>query len=167
MEVAEFAPPGPSSAWYAASSSISSDGSGAEGGELVCFSFFCGSDAASNCTATALQARVIIASMVTGNILNDYFTPVNDKLQTNANVKMDGDVCGVALWGDRDDVPTAVALRAGSAAPLLEYVTPGSMNAVDVVVDSDGVYMSVAGRHIPANVMGMGGDAYTFKFSLS
>ena len=59
---------------------------------------------------------------------------MNDQLQTNVNVKMDGDVCGIALWGDRDDVPTAVALRAGSSTPLLEYVTPGSMNAVDVVV---------------------------------
>jgi len=156
-EVTSFDPPGPSHAWYATGSSLSSDGSGAEGGELACFAYFCGAGANSNCSGTALQARVIIASLVTGNILTDYFTPVNDQLQTNANVKMDGDVCGVALWGDRDDVPTAVALRAGSSKPLLEYVTPGSMNAVDVVVDADGVYMTVAGRHVPANVMGMGG----------
>jgi hypothetical protein len=164
--VTEFAPPGPSSAWYAAGSSISSDGSGAEGGELACFSFFCGAGANSNCSGTALQARIIIASLVTGNIFNDYFTPVNDVLQTNANVRMDGDVCGVALWGDRDDVPTAIALKAGIAAPIMTYVTPGSMSAVDVVVDGDNVFFSVAGRHVPANVMGMGGDAYTFKFPL-
>ena len=71
-----FAPPGPSHAWYSTTTSVSSDGTGAEMGELACFGFICGNGPNSNCSGTALQARVIIASMVTGNILTDYFTPM-------------------------------------------------------------------------------------------
>ena len=101
-------------------------------------------------------------SLVTGKLLTDYTTPVNTQLQTNPTVKMDVDYCGVALWGDRDDVPTAVLLQAGNHTPVFTYVTPGSMMGVDLVDDgADGIFFSVAGKHVPANVMGNGGDAYT------
>ena len=86
----------------------------------------------------------------------------NDNLQTNPVIKMDADYCGVALWGDRDDVPTAVVLRAGSSDAVFSYVTPGSMFAVDLVEQQGQLYFSVGGKHTPANVMGEGGDAYTW-----
>ena len=114
----QITPSGPSKAWYSVSTAVSSDGTGAEMGELACFGFICGAGANSNCSGTALQARVIIASMVTGAVLTDYFTAVNDALQTNPVLKMDGDYCGLALWGDRDDVPTGVVLQAGNSTPV-------------------------------------------------
>jgi len=89
--------PSGSTPWYSVSTSISSDGSGVEDRELVCFGFG---------TGTFRAARVIIASMVTGKVLSDWTSPTNDQLQTNVNLKMDGKYCGVSLWGDRDDVPT-------------------------------------------------------------
>jgi hypothetical protein len=75
--------------WYSIVTSVSSDGSGAEDKELACFGFI---------TGRALSARVLIVSMVTGKVLTDYTTPTNAQLQTNPNVKMDGNFCGVALW---------------------------------------------------------------------
>ncbi len=40
------------------------------------------------------------------------------------------------------------------------------MFGVDLVVDSDSsVYFSVAGKHTPANIMGNGGDAYTWRIT--
>lgn len=148
-------PSGPSSAWYSMSTSISSDGSGAEDAELACFGYI---------GAGALSARILIVSMLTGRVLTDYETPANTQLQTNPAVRMDGKYCGVALWGDRDDVPTAVLLAAGNHTPAFTYTTPGSMFGVDLVVDGAQVYFSVAGKHTPANVYGNGGDAYvSFK----
>lgn len=71
---------------------------------------------------------------------------------------------GVSLWGDSDDVPTAVLLQAGLKDPVFTFVTPGSMSGVDVAVGAPGeVFFSVAGRHVPANVMSKGGDAYTWQ----
>ena len=108
-------PPGASSTWYSVSTSISSDGTGAEDTELSCFGFI---------GSGALTARVLVVSMVTGRILSDYTSPTNDQLQTNPNVKMDGKYCGVSLWGDRDDVPTAVLLQAGNSTPQCEWAAP-------------------------------------------
>jgi hypothetical protein len=47
-------------------------------------------------------------------------------------------------------------------------VTPGSMFAVDIAVDTvtateTTVLLSAAGKHVPANAMGNGGDAYAWK----
>ena len=147
----DLTPSGGSSAWYSVSTSVSSDGSGAEDKELACFGFI---------GAGALTARVLVVSMVSGAVLSDYTSATNDQLQTNPTVRMDGKYCGVSLWGDRDDVPTAVLLAANSSKPAFTYVTPGSMFGVDVVVDGTAVYFSVAGKHVPANTMGNGGDAY-------
>ncbi len=149
--------------WYSISAALSSDGSGAEDKELVTFSWI--DDA-------ALQARATIFSMVDGKLLTDYLTPKNAQLQTNPTVRMDGDYAGLCLWGDNDDVPTAVVLKAGSTKPIFTYTTPGSMFGVDIVVDhgastpaQDVIYFAVAGKHTPANVMGNGGDAYTWRIN--
>ena len=147
--------------WYSISCAISSDGSGTNNGELVTFSFIDGQ---------ALSARILIYSMVSGQLLTDYTTPKNAQLQTNPTVRMDRNYAGVCLWGDNDDVPTAIVLQAGSSNPVFTYVTPGSMFGVDIVVDAtastptqDVIYFSVAGKHVPANVMGNGGDAYSWQ----
>lgn len=56
-------------------------------------------------------------------------------IHTIPPLRSDGIYTAVALWGDADDTPTAVLLRAGSNTPLFNATTPGSMMGVDVVVD--------------------------------
>jgi len=147
--------------WYSISCALSSDGSGTAENELVTFSWI---------DAEALTARATMYSMVNGQLLTDYTTPKNAQLQTSPTVRMDGNYAGLCLWGDNDDVPTAVVLQAGKSTPVFTYVTPGSMFGVDIVVDkaastptSDTIYFTVAGKHVPANVMGNGGDAYAWS----
>lgn len=53
----------------------------------------------------------------------------NAKLQNDATVRMDGDLTVVSQWGDQDDIPTVVVLRAGSDTPVFSAVVgtpPGS-----------------------------------------
>ena len=100
--------------------------------------------------------------MLSGALLTDFLTPINSKLQTNPTVRMDGAYTGVALWGDEGDVPTAVLLKAGSNDPVFNFTSPGSMFAVDVVVDGTSLYFSVAGKATPANEMGNGGNACSY-----
>ena len=142
-------------AWYSDSSSLASNS--AAYGDVAAFGFL---------GSGALQARVLIYAAATGALLTDYTTPLNAKLQTNTYLRSDGDYVGVALWGDQDDVPTVALLKAGVAAPLFTYTTPGSMVAVDVVQGSPGeVYLAAAGKHTPANIVGNGGDAYTWRIT--
>ena len=133
--------------WYATSCAISSDGSGAADKELVTVGFI---------SADALQARVLIYSMVTGAVVQDYLSPTNAQLQTYPTVRSSGDYSCVCLWGDQDDVPTAIVMSATAAKPVFTYVTPGSMFGVDCVHDisastpaNDVVYFTVAGKHTP------------------
>jgi hypothetical protein len=143
--------------WYSDSSSLASNS--AAHGDVAAFGFLGGG---------ALQARVLIyeaSGAASGTLLSDYTTKKNTKLQTNTYLRSDGDFVGVALWGDSDDVPTAVLLRAGNNTPLFSFVTPGSMMGVDVLADGADVYLAVAGKHVPANVVGNGGDAYTWRIS--
>ena len=187
--VLAFSPvPSGATQWYATSAAISSDGSGKVEGEIATFAYI---------TDSALQARVIMYSMVDGSVLADYTSPANTALQTYATVRASGNYCGISLWGDNDDVPTAVVIAAGAAKPVFTYTTPGSMFGVDIVHDigqstptQDIIYFSVAGKHTPAvsrrrqgkcmrqryqflttpapfsppqNVMGNGGDAFTWQ----
>ena len=151
----------PTGEWYATSASISSDGSGAEESELVTYGWI---------TANALQARVTIYSMVTGRLLTDYISPANTQLQTFPTVRMSGNYAGVSLWGDNDDVPTAIVLSATKPTPIFTYITPGSMFGIDLCIDKgassptqDTVYFTVAGKKTPANTMGNGGDAFAWR----
>ena len=107
-------------------------------------------------------------------IVADYIAPESAKLQTDATVRAAGRYAAAALWGDADDFPTVVLLGAGAAAPLLTFVTPGSMTGVDIAVDAaasnathDCVYVVAAGKHVPANVMGDGGDAYAWRVDVA
>lgn len=145
-------PPG-GGEWFCTDSALSSDSSG---GNLVSFAWI---------GAGALTARVTVYAVESATLLTDWTSATNAKLQTSPTVRMDGVYTGVALWGDVDDVPTAVVLAAGKAAPLFTYTTPGSMFGVDIVVDagastpkSDTVYFAVAGKAVPANEVGNGGD---------
>jgi len=143
----------PGAPWYSESCAVSSNS--AKYGPLVAFGW---------ATFKGLQARVTVYQVKTAKLLTDYTSLPNAQLQTSADVRMDGDFVGVSLWGDQDDVPTAVLLQAGVKDPIFSFVTPGSMFGVDVAVASDGdVFFSVAGKHTPANVMGKGGDAYTWR----
>jgi len=79
----------------------------------------------------------------------------------------------VCLWGDADDVPTAVLLKANMSAPVFTYITPGSMFGVDVLHDTgastpstDVVYFTVAGKAVAANEMGNGGDAFAWSIQV-
>jgi hypothetical protein len=147
----QIVPPGDQ--WLGESCAVSSNS--AKYGPLVAFGWG---------TFKGLQARVTVYQVKTAKLLTDYTTLPNAQLQTSADVKMDGDFVGIASWGDSDDVPTAILLQAGVKDPIFTFVTPGSMFGVDVAVAKDGdVYFSVAGKHTPANVMGKGGDAYTWR----
>ena len=76
-------------------------------------------------------------------------------------------VISVSLWGNEGDLPTVVLLQGGSNTPLFEYVTPGSMFAVDVnVVGRNTVYLAAAGKAVPANEFGNGGNAFGWKISV-
>ena len=76
---AAFSPvPSGATQWYATSAAISSDGSGKVEGEIATFAYI---------TDSALQARVIMYSMVDGSVLADYTSPANTALQTYATVR--------------------------------------------------------------------------------
>ena len=149
---ATLTPPG-GGEWFCTDSALSSD---ASGGSLAAFAWI---------GPGALTARVTVFAIASSALLTDWTSATNSQLQTNPTVRMDGVYTGVALWGDSDDVPTAVVLAAGSATPLFNYTTPGSMFGVDIVLDAgassptnDVVYFAVSGKAVPANQVGNGGD---------
>jgi hypothetical protein len=116
-----------------------------------------------------LTVQVTAYGLVTGTQLTNWVSQTNAKLQENPTIRAEGPYIGVSLWGDvSGDAPTIVLLKAGSNTPLFTYNTPGSMFAVDVVIDSstatqDVVLIAAAGKAVPANVMGNGGNAYAFS----
>ena len=95
--------------WFCVDVAMSSDGSGKEDSELVSLAWISGD---------VLTARITTFSMVTGKLTVDWLSATNAKLQTNPTVRMDEQYVGVALWGDSDDVPTAVVLESGSNKPV-------------------------------------------------
>jgi len=103
--------------------------------------------------------------MVNGALLTDYTSPTNAQLQTYPTVRMSGNYAGVSLWGDNNDVPTAIVLSAKSTKPIFTFVTPGSMFGLDIVHDTgastpanDVIYFAVAGKHTP-------GEYYFFGYN--
>ena len=145
----------PAGTWYSESCAVSS--TSAAYGPIAVFGW---------ATFNGRQAHVTAYQMSTGTLLASYTSLPNAQLQTSAAVAIDGDFVGVSLWGDQDDVPTAVVLQAGVPDPIFTFVTPGSMAACAIVADKDGsVYFSVAGRLVPANIMGKGGAAYTWRIT--
>jgi len=77
----------------------------------------------------------------------------------------------VSLWGDNGNVPTVVVIKVGQPTPVFEFVSPGSMFAVDVAVDKtspsgDVLLVAAAGKAVPANAFGNGGDAYGWEVTV-
>jgi hypothetical protein len=119
---------------------------------------------------SVLGVRVTAHDFETGALLTDWSAPVSSKFQNNPTISAAGDYIGLALWGDAGETPTAALLRVGSNSTLFTHVSPGSMFGVDVGVvpgggagGGDAVYLAVAGKQVPANVLGNGGDAYAFR----
>ena len=146
--------------------SIALGGDGTDAGALAAFGYFAVND-------NERRARVALFSAASGALVADYTSPEAAQLQTDAVVRASGAYAAAALWGDADDFPTVVVIKAGAAAPLLAYVTPGSMFAVDIAVDAaagnathDAVFVVAAGKHVPANGMGDGGDAYAWRLDV-
>lgn len=146
-------------------SAVSTDGSGADDSELGAFGWVGNG---------ALTARVTIYSLLSSTLLTDWTSATNAKLQTNPTVRMDGIYAGISLWGDADDTPTAVILAAGSSDVVFNYTTPGSMFGVDIVIDhgastptSKALYFAVAGKAVPANAFGNGGDAFAWRVEVA
>jgi hypothetical protein len=129
---------------------------------------------------TATQTAVTAYAMRTGavELVANWTSAKNAKLQTNPTIRCDGEFIAVATWGDSGgDVPTVVLLQAATAAivgpttPLFTYATPGSMFGVDVVVaarnaSATTLMLAAAGKAVPANVMGNGGDAFGWLVSV-
>lgn len=116
-----------------------------------------------------LSVQVSAFALVGGALLTNWVSPVNTKLQENPTLRADAEYIGVSLWGDSGEVgyPTVVLLKAGSNTPLFSYVTPGSMFAVDLAVSSaagtDTVLITAAGKAVPANQFGNGGNAFAWS----
>jgi len=120
---------------------------------------------------SVLELRVTIYNYATGALLTEYAAPISKQYQNNPTIRCFGDYVALALWGDNDDTPTTVLLTVGSNSTLFAYTSPGSMFSTDIVVDSssssnDVVYVVSAGKHVPANVMGSGGDAYAWQITV-
>lgn len=119
----------------------------------------------------ALTARITVFDAVAGTLLSDIITATNAKLQTVPTVRADRNYVAACFWGDSDDVYTVALLRAGDSSLTFNYTTPGSMFGVDVVVDDTDaaattVYLAAAGKHVPANMFGNGGDAYAWRVTV-
>ena len=121
---------------------------------------------------SVMRLRVNTWNAATGALMMDWAAPPNSRFQNNPTLMTDGDYVAVALWGDDGDKPTAVLLSVHSNATIFEHVSPGSMVAVDVAVDAstaaqDTVLLNVAGKNVPANEAGTGGNAYVFEITVN
>ena len=121
---------------------------------------------------TVKRLRVNAWSCQTGALQMDWAAPPNSQFQNNPTIRTAGDYIALALWGDNGNEPTAVLMTVTSNATLFSHTSPGSMMAVDVAVDAssaaqDTVLLNVAGKNVPANEGGTGGDAYVFEITVS
>lgn len=112
-------------------------------------------------------------SLVGGALRTNWVSQTNPSFQENPTVRADGPYIAVALWGDvGGDAPTTVLLVAGSNSTVMTATSPGSMFAVDVAVDSssasqDVVLLTAAGKAVPANEAGNGGNAYGWRVTVN
>lgn len=118
--------------------------------------------------STAMQIRSTMFNVSSGALLADYTSAKNAQYQNQAIVRLDGDLCAIASWGDRADIPTVIVLQAGSNTPVYTAITPGSMFGVDITVTSANdkgttAYVVAAGKSVPANMFGNGGNAYAWQ----
>ena len=111
-------------------------------------------------------------ALVSGASVLNFTSSTNPTLQENPTLRADGAYVAVSLWGNAGDVPTVVLLKAGAAAPVFSYITPGSMFAVDVNVVAgaggapDTVFLAAAGKAVAANQFGNGGNAFGWAITV-
>jgi len=135
---------------------------GADSEELVIVGYISGDVKTVQVSAWALTNATLVTNWI---------SKTNTQLQENPTLRADGEYIGVSLWGDSGEkgYPTVVLLKRGSDVPLFSYVTPGSMFAVDVqfvtAAGKDTVYLAAAGKHVPANAFGNGGDAFAWEIT--
>ena len=117
--------------------------------------------------------QVAASSLPNGTLTTNWISKTNSQYQENPTIRADGDYIALALWGDVGEpgYPSVVLLKTGSAAPVFSYVTPGSMMAVDLNVVAaagadDTIFLAAAGKHVPANVAGNGGDAFAWEVTV-
>ena len=122
---------------------------------------------------TVQRLRVNAWQCDTGALLMDWAAPPNTDtgLQNNPTIRTYGSYIALALWGDKGNAPTVELLTTASNTSLFSFVSPGSMMAVDVVVDAsvpaqDIVYLTAGGKSVPANEFGSGGDAYVWQVTV-
>lgn len=154
--------------WYASAVDLQSFIPENEAGEIVSILWRDG---------PALTVRVTSFSLSTGKVLVDWTSSSNTRLQNTGAISGAGPYVAVGLWGDAGATtsPTIVLLKsvAGQTAtqPLFSYVTPGSMFGIDVsyntVGSTDNVWVVSGGKHVHANIMGAGGDAFAFQITTS
>ena len=123
---------------------------------------------------TVQRLRVNAWQCSSGALLMDWSAPPNTDtgLQNNPTIRTDGAYIALALWGDKGNAPTVELLTTASNASLFSFISPGSMMSIDVVVDAsapahDVVYMAAAGKSVPANEFGSGGDAYVWQVNVT
>jgi len=71
----------------------------------------------------------------------------------------------VGTWGPSNAAsPQLSVFSSRQATPVWTYITPGSVFTVDITETQDGrVYVVSGGKHVHANIMGMGGDLYSIQ----
>ncbi len=117
------------------------------------------------------SVQIAAWSIASQTLVVNWNSKTNTQLQENPTIRADGNYIGVSLWGDVGEAgyPTIVLLQKGSNATVFEYVTPGSMSAVDINVVTTGgvdtIYLAAGGKHVPANQFGNGGDAFAFAIT--
>ena len=118
--------------------------------------------------------QVSAFALPNATLLTNWVSATNTKLQENPTLRADADYIGVSLWGDEGEkgYPSVVLLKKGQDTSVFEYVTPGSMFAIDVNVVSGGaggdtVFLAAGGKHVPANEFGNGGDCFAWEITVA
>jgi len=130
--------------------------------------------------AEATGWRVDLLNLVTGRIIWTHVGALsNDGQDVISFMAMHKNYLALSTWGSElaiDHAPMVYLWNDKSNEPLFTYQTPGSMFSCDIFVQrallnstgtgaplvKDDVWVSVAGKHVHANIMGNGGDQFVF-----
>eukprot|EP00117_Sycon_ciliatum_P043754 scpid45235/ scgid31639/ Cathepsin B-like cysteine proteinase; Antigen Sm31 len=102
-----------------------------------------------------------------------YMYPVDtgDKLEdepASVAISSNGEYIAVGSWGTLNETAGSEQIqvfKVGEKEPILKEFTPGSMFAVDIMKNTEGVYVVAGGKSTQANVMGNGGDLYVYEIA--
>lgn len=118
----------------------------------------------------AMGVSVTASSLVSGDRFWTWNSPINTVDQnTIAAVRMHLDYAVVTTWGDSKGIsPSILLFSVRESEPVFSFASPGSMFSGDLLVypDQKVAFVTAAGKHVPANEMGNGGDFYVFKVAL-